>query len=227
MTSIFVANAKGGCGKTTIATTIAAALAASGADVALTDADPQRSSLTWLSRRPPNARLITPFDGALSRAASKADAQAAEIFQWRVTDGCAGFDDPRTAAAVESADVILAPVCPSLFDAQTTRGFLMRLENLARARRSDTEILVVANRLRARSRATRALLSSLERLEIAVAAEISDRAAYADLAARGLSIFDRRAKALEPLRAQWRPLLNALAAPSCAPGAGDRAPRAA
>ena len=41
-------NAKGGCGKTTLATNLATWYADDGMKVALADFDPQRSSLDWL-----------------------------------------------------------------------------------------------------------------------------------------------------------------------------------
>ena len=41
MLAILVSNAKGGCGKTTLATTLASAYAVGGFKVALADADPQ------------------------------------------------------------------------------------------------------------------------------------------------------------------------------------------
>lgn len=43
MRHIMVLNAKGGCGKSTLATNIAAYFATEGANVALADYDPQRS----------------------------------------------------------------------------------------------------------------------------------------------------------------------------------------
>ena len=52
MRHIMVLNAKGGCGKSTLATNIASYFATEGAAVALADYDPQRSSLDWLERRP-------------------------------------------------------------------------------------------------------------------------------------------------------------------------------
>ena len=52
MRKILVVNSKGGCGKTTLATNLAVALAARGDDVALADADRQKSSLSWVKRRP-------------------------------------------------------------------------------------------------------------------------------------------------------------------------------
>ena len=54
MRHIMVLNAKGGCGKSTLATNIASYFVTEGANVALADYDPQRSSLDWLERRPDN-----------------------------------------------------------------------------------------------------------------------------------------------------------------------------
>src|SRR3546814_3121044 len=50
MITVLVANPKGGCGKTTIATHLAAAFAAAGLRAGLADADRQGSSLGWLER---------------------------------------------------------------------------------------------------------------------------------------------------------------------------------
>ena len=52
MRHIMVMNAKGGCGKSTLATNIASYFASEGYGVALADYDPQRSGLDWLDRRP-------------------------------------------------------------------------------------------------------------------------------------------------------------------------------
>ena len=52
MISVLVANPKGGCGKTTIATHLAAAFANGGLRTALADTDRQRSCLGWLDARP-------------------------------------------------------------------------------------------------------------------------------------------------------------------------------
>ena len=52
MRHIMVLNPKGGCGKSTRATNLAAYYASSGSAVALADFDPQGSSTDWLAVRP-------------------------------------------------------------------------------------------------------------------------------------------------------------------------------
>jgi chromosome partitioning protein len=55
---IVVLNPKGGSGKTTIATNLAAYYAWRGQSVALMDMDPQGSSMRWLSLRPTDLPAI-------------------------------------------------------------------------------------------------------------------------------------------------------------------------
>ncbi len=62
MKTVLVANRKGGCGKTMVAITLAAALAQRGGRVALADADPQKSALRWLKQRPDAVPAIRPLD---------------------------------------------------------------------------------------------------------------------------------------------------------------------
>jgi chromosome partitioning protein len=54
MKKIVVANLKGGSGKTTIATTLAAWWAGKGYKTCLLDIDPQQAASAWLRRRPAN-----------------------------------------------------------------------------------------------------------------------------------------------------------------------------
>ena len=63
MRHILVTNAKGGCGKSTIATSLAAYFASEGYATALADFDPQASALSWLEQRPADYAPITPVRG--------------------------------------------------------------------------------------------------------------------------------------------------------------------
>ena len=55
---IVVLNRKGGCGKTTLATNIAAYYAMRGPAPILVDLDPQGCSMRWLDIRPGNRRQV-------------------------------------------------------------------------------------------------------------------------------------------------------------------------
>jgi hypothetical protein len=73
MRHIMVMNAKGGCGKSTIATNIASYFADEGYSVALADYDPQRSSLDWLERRPDTRPAIAGVAAFQTRGLSQID----------------------------------------------------------------------------------------------------------------------------------------------------------
>ena len=64
MRRYMVVNAKGGCGKSTLATNIAAYFASQweNADVTLADFDPQQSSMDWLAVRPEDRPPIAGID---------------------------------------------------------------------------------------------------------------------------------------------------------------------
>jgi chromosome partitioning protein len=59
---IVILKTNGRCCKTTVATNLAAFLAAEGKPVALMDYDPQGSAVQWLNRRPPERPTIFAVD---------------------------------------------------------------------------------------------------------------------------------------------------------------------
>ena len=63
MRTILVLNPKGGAGKTTVATNLAAWYALSGQTVALVDYDQQASATDWLRSRPPERPPIRGVEG--------------------------------------------------------------------------------------------------------------------------------------------------------------------
>src|SRR3546814_13182673 len=64
MKTIPVASSKGGVGKTSIATHLAAQAALSGQRTVLVDADPQRSSTRWEEKRAGLESAVLPMDGS-------------------------------------------------------------------------------------------------------------------------------------------------------------------
>lgn len=207
MRTVLVANRKGGCGKTMVAITLASALAGRGGAVALADSDPQKSSLRWLKRRPEDAARIESLDW--TRRGDVGDAPKG--LDWLVIDAPGALGGARAERLIAEAEAVIAPVLPSYFDADSTRRFLREIEDIKRVRKGKVGVHLVANRVRAQGRAAARLEGFFDKLGQAPVAWITERAAYGELAEAGLAIFDRPQKAYAPLRAQWEPVVAAVA----------------
>ncbi len=202
MMIVLVANTKGGCGKTTVSTHLAAALAGHGHRTALADADRQRSSLEWVRLRPGTAAPIAALDW------TKDLTKAPKGLDRLVIDAPAAMRKKHAFELVGMADVIVVPVLPSVFDQGSTMAFLARLHQLKVIRKNQKPVGVLRNRVRTGTRATARLARFLDEIEHADLGALADRAIYNDVAAQGLSIFDLSGRRAEQLRADWAPLLD-------------------
>jgi chromosome partitioning protein len=204
MLRVLVTNSKGGCGKTTIAINLAASFAVAGFATGLAEADRQRSSLAWLSLRDGRARPIQGLDWR------KEVGEASPALQRLVIDAPANLRMRHVEGLISEADLVVVPVLASVFDEGSTERFLAKLEELKPIRKGKKAVALVANRLRPRSRAAQRLESFFDGLGQPVAARLSDRAIYGELAVQGLSIFDVEGHQVQPVREEWRPLLQAV-----------------
>lgn len=202
--SILVTNTKGGCGKTTIATNLAAAFASAGFATGLADVDRQKSSLGWLANRPTTAAPITGLDWR--KATSKLPAGLQRL----VIDAPAGVRIAHVEDLLKSADLVIVPVLASVFDERSTSRFLTKLERVKPIAKGKKDLFVVANRQRARQRSTQRLRDALVDLGVAPTAELGDRAVYTELAEGGLGLFDVAPSRAAAGRADWLPLLRAI-----------------
>jgi chromosome partitioning protein len=201
---ILVGNGKGGVGKSTIATGLAAALAGRRRVTALADADRQRSSLAWLERRPAGAFPIRALDWTRKAGAVPAGVERL------VVDAPANLDGGEIEDLLDEADLVVVPVQPSLFDQTGTERFLGKLGKQKSVRKGRKEVVLVLNRLRPRARATARMEAYARSLALPVAARLADRAIYEDLAAQGLAVFDLASARTAPARAEWAQLVDLL-----------------
>jgi chromosome partitioning protein len=202
MLVVLVANTKGGCGKTTVATHLAAALAGRGHRTALADADRQRSSVEWARLRPGTAAPVTALDWSKDLTAPP------KGLDRLVIDAPAAMKKKEAFELVRMADVIVVPVLPSVFDQGSTTAFLARLNELKTVRKSHTPVGVLRNRVRVRTRASERLAQFCAEIEHADLGALPDRAIYNEVAAEGLSIFDLAGARPAALQQDWAPLLG-------------------
>ncbi|MBT3358782.1 MAG: AAA family ATPase [Rhodospirillales bacterium] len=202
MLTILVTNPKGGCGKSTLATNLAGAFALSGFETVLADCDRQKSSLTWIKQRPEKYPPITGLDW--TKKIGKVPGGTRRL----VVDAPAAVRRGAVRELVQTADVILIPVLPSLFDEATTRRFLRVLDKLKPIRNNKRAVALVGNRIRVRTTASRHLEDFLAGLNQDVVSLIRDTQLYPTASAGGLSIFDMAPSRAERYTEEWRPLLR-------------------
>jgi len=200
--SVLVVNAKGGCGKTTVATNLATAFANAGLRTGLAECDRQGSSLKWLKSRPATAAAIEALDWRKGRG------EVPKNLARLVIDAGAGVDSERVRTLLKDADMIVMPVLPSVFDEAATKRFLKRVDELKPVQKGRKPVMVIGNRVRANTRAARELDEFLASLGHDVVTRLTDRALYQDVARQGLGIFDlppsRRASVID----DWLPMVR-------------------
>ncbi|TYC63313.1 ParA family protein [Rhodobacterales bacterium] len=206
MRKILVVNSKGGCGKTTVATNLAVALAMRGEDVALADADRQKSSLSWAKRRPKSLVRIEALNWTKEEAIGDKDKALDAI----VIDGPGGLRSELAKTLIAEASDIIVPVLASAFDWDATLKFLDGISDVKRVRKGKADIHVVANRINRRSTQVADLEKTFAKKGYPLLARISDRVLYARHAAAGSGIFDYQDTRAHEIRGQWHPLLQAV-----------------
>lgn len=228
MPVIAVVNRKGGSGKSTLATHLAAYCANAGLPVMLGDVDPQQSTQSWLRLRKANT-----------------DASRAPILGWTVEparglrppagtthvvlDTPGGLSGFELARVVMFADVILVPVCNSVFDRESAEQCLAELRGLPKVMNGRCRLAAVGMRVDDHRHATRRLRTWCDSMNLTFIGALRDTPAYVRCIERGLTLFDMPAEHVQTDLQQWAPILRWLApvleAVSAVPT--DTVPRAA
>lgn len=202
MRAILVANPKGGCGKTTLAVNLAAALASRGRKTFLWDLDRQRSAFEWLALRSADLPSIARLDDQSD------DPKLPRGDAWLVLDSAAGLRGKNLAYAIKPAHKVLVPIQPSLFDMAASQDFLAVLAEERAVRKHKTFIGIVGMRVDPRTRAAATLESFLRQFDLPVVTYLRDTVLYANAAFSGKSIFDLAPSLVERDVEQWQPLID-------------------
>ena len=209
MQRIVVLNPKGGSGKTTIAINLASYYALQGEQPTLMDYDPQGSAARWVKKRQASQAPIHLI------AAFERDNRVTRAFQLRVPEntGRVIIDTPAAIEATEmpdltaNADKILVPVLPSDIDIHACSRCIASLLLVAKVKRADNRLAIIANRVRRNTRIYQSLTRFLATLDIPIITTLRDSQNYVRGAELGLGLHEMRhhqvAEDIEP----WAPLL--------------------
>lgn len=223
MRTIMLLNAKGGCGKSTLATNLASYYAMQGRSVVLADFDPQGSALEWLAARPDSR---PPIKGI---AAWKEPVRVPRGTDYLIIDVPARCRGSELTALVRRAQTVLVPVLPSPTDIRAAARFIHELLLVGRIERKESKVAVIANRVRENSflqnrveqalgainvsyasvhtHIYRGLERFLTRLRIPFVATLRDTPNYQLADEQGLGVFELGSRADYDV-AQWEPLLK-------------------
>ncbi|OOZ36584.1 AAA family ATPase [Solemya velesiana gill symbiont] len=186
MRTIMLMNAKGGCGKTTLATNIATWFADEGAKVAMVDFDPQGSTLDWLEARKDyeGIPVIEAIDG------TKDPVKPQKGTEYLIMDAPAGTHGKVINEMLRRVETLIIPVLPSPIDMRACNRFLEELLHSGRVSRKQTKLAIVANRAKENTIVYHQLEEYLGHLKIPFLTHLRESQNYIRSAERGLGIFE-------------------------------------
>jgi chromosome partitioning protein len=204
MKTVLVASSKGGVGKTTLSTNLAARYALDGKRTVLVDADRQGSSRHWAEKRANLEHAVLPVDGTRKDWDRRVPADAQHV----VVDAAAGAHGQELAHFLDVADAVVVPVLPSMIDIEATVPFLDTLAKHPRVRKGTLPVGLVGNRLRPWTNASQSSMDLLRQWPYPLVAELRDTQAYVLMAGLGRSLFDYQSQQVREHQADWAPLFK-------------------
>jgi len=202
MHQVFIANPKGGCGKTTISTQLAGYFAKNNFRVILMDHDAQKSSSDWVRGRPKTSAKIKVI--ASKEVESLPDTGAADIV---IHDMPAAWSLDHVASIIQKGDKVLIPVLSSPNDIKACIRFIMGL-NRSGVMDNDIEIGLIGNRVKSRTKYATVLQDFLEHLELPIISSLRDTQNYVKAMDEGKTVFDLAPSKAKKDIEDWNPILH-------------------
>ncbi|MBU1189298.1 MAG: ParA family protein [Gammaproteobacteria bacterium] len=198
---IAVVNPKGGCGKTTIATSLAAWLAYE-ADVALADLDVQQSSAEWHSLR----LADNPYIELL--AARRWPPAVPAHCDYLIIDSPAAINARELERLLAYCDKIIVPLLPSPIDMRSGWRYLDQLFRLRKASRSQCEIGLIANRVKSWTIIYRELIGFIDQFKAPFVGHLRESVNYIRAMEAGLGVAELPYYQCRQDWSEWHPLVD-------------------
>jgi len=136
-----------------------------------------------------------------------------------IVDTPAALEARQLPEMTRDADKVLVPVLPSDIDIHTCSRCIRDLLLVAKIRREDDRIGVIANRVRRNTLTYQSLIRFLHTLGIPIVATIRDSQNYVRAAELGVGVHEMKSYVAHDDVEQWLPLVQWLARPR-----GEQAP---
>ena len=204
MLRILVASSKGGCGKTTIATNLAAYYALAGKNTVLVDTDRQGSSQRWCEKRVGFGAPVLPIAGTKAGWQARIPQDAQRV----VIDAPAGIRASELGDLLDDVQAVLIPVLPSRIDMEASEAFLADVATLPRVKRGKVAVGLVANRMKPWTTAAQQSLDEMKELPFPVVGQLRDTQGYVLMTGLGKSIFDYNSEVIRSHQEDWEKMIR-------------------
>lgn len=200
---ISVLSQKGGSGKTTISTNLAAALAQAGKNVVLVDSDEQGSARDWAAASDtPEVEVI-----ALDRPGMLASVKRLSA-DFVVIDGSAKLDK-MAAETVKISDLVLMPIQPSPYDVWASADLIDLVKQRIEISDNALQAAFVVSRAIPNTTLSKEVLDVLNEHGLPVLTGTTQKTAYSAAAAVGKSVltYEKNGKAAKEIIALLQAIL--------------------
>lgn len=201
MTVVALLGRKGGSGKSTLSTNLAAWCARNGHQVMLGDVDRQQSVRSWLQRRSPQAAKVNTWaidNGKVFRAPPGTTHV--------ILDTPGGLYDHELAKLVVWIDAIVVPIGPSIFDRDASLDFIKELNKLPKVMSGRCKVAAVG--MRWPTERVEQWHQQDHRWDIPLLTVIPDLGHYRSCLENGGSLFDMPETIRLSDMPHWQPLLD-------------------